>query len=155
HMLAALLATPDGTTEQVLTRFGVAVDTLRSEIDHVCEPGSQPLDAEALSTLGIDLDEVRRQGEEAFGQAGRGRTRAARGGKGPRIWGHIPFEPATKKVLELALREAINLRHDWIGTEHLLLGMLHAETGAAHQILAGHGLTLAAARTVVDEVVRG
>jgi ATP-dependent Clp protease ATP-binding subunit ClpA len=69
--------------------------------------------------------------------------------------GHVPFTPDAKKALELALREAINLKHDWIGTEHVLLGLLHTETGAAHHILTGRGVTLAAARTVVDEMIRG
>jgi ATP-dependent Clp protease ATP-binding subunit ClpA len=155
HLLAALFVVPDNLAVQALTRFGVDKDTVRSEIDRLRPPGRPPLDAEALSTLGIDLDEVRRQVEEAFGPGALDRTRAALGGGGSRLFGHIPFERAAKKALELALREAINLKHGWIGTEHLLLGLLHTETGAAHHILTGRGLTLAATRTVVEEIVRG
>lgn len=154
HLLAALFVGPDNMAVQVLERFGVERDIVRAEIDRLRRPGRAPLDAEALSTLGIDLDEVRRQVEEAFGPGALDRTRAALGGKGPRHFGHIPFEHAAKKVFELALREALNLKHDWIGTEHLLLGLLHTETGAGHHILTGRGVTLAAARTAVDEMVR-
>jgi ATP-dependent Clp protease ATP-binding subunit ClpA len=155
HLLAALFVVPDNLAVQVLGRFGVDRDTVRAEIDRLRPVGRPQLDAEALSTLGIDLDEVRRQVEEAFGPGALDRTRAALGGKGRRLLGHIPFERSTKKVLELALREAINLEHDWIGTEHLLLGLLHTETGAAHHILIGRGVKLDAARTLVDEIVRG
>ena len=155
HLLAALFTVPDNVAVQVLQRFGVDRDTVRAEIDRLRPVGRPPLDAEALSTLGIDLDQVRRQVEEAFGPGALDRTRAALGGKGRRFFGHIPFEHAAKKALELALREAINLKHDWIGTEHLLLGLLHTETGAAHHILTGRGLTLTGARMVVDEIVRG
>jgi ATP-dependent Clp protease ATP-binding subunit ClpA len=154
HLLVALFAVPDNLAVQVLVRSGVDRATVRAEIDRL-RPAGRPLDAEALSTLGIDLDQVRRQVEEAFGPGALDRTRAALGGKGPRRFGHIPFEPAAKKAFELALREAIHLKHDWIGTEHLLLGLLHTETGAAHHILTGRGLTLAATRTAVDEIVRG
>lgn len=80
------------------------------------------------------------------------RTRAARG-RAPR--GHIPFDRGAKKVLELALREALRLKHNVIGAEHILLGMLHSETGVAQQILASHGVGLDATRVVVDELVRG
>jgi ATP-dependent Clp protease ATP-binding subunit ClpA len=155
HLLVALFVGPDNLAVQVLERFGVHRDDVRAEIGRLRPPGRAPLDAEALSTLGIDLDEVRRQVEEAFGPGALDRTRAALGGKGPRHFGHIPFERATKKVLELALREAINLKHDWIGTEHVLLGLLHTETGAAHHILTGRGMTLAETRSAVEEIVRG
>ncbi len=60
-----------------------------------------------------------------------------------------------KKALELSLREAINLKHNYIGTEHILLGLLHADGGAAHHILVGLGMRLDAARVIVEELVRG
>ena len=155
HLLAALFAVPDSPAVQVLARLGVDRGTVHAEMDRLHPPGRPPLDAEALSTLGIDLDEVRRHVEEAFGPGALDRTRAALGGKGPRRFGHIPFERAAKKAIELSLREAIHLEHNWIGTEHLLLGLLHTETGAAHHILVGRGLTLTATRALVAEVVRG
>src|SRR5918992_1119106 len=155
HLLAALYSVPDNLALTVLEAFSVDKEAVLREVDRLGPGGRPPIDAEALSTLGIDLDEVRRQVEEAFGPGALDRPRAALGGKGPRRFGHIPFERAAKKTLELALREAIHLKHNWIGTEHLLLGLLHTETGAAHHILTGRGLTLTATRTVVDEIVRG
>jgi ATP-dependent Clp protease ATP-binding subunit ClpA len=155
HLLEALFAVPDNLALTVLGAFSVTEETVRREIDRLRPGGRPPIDAEALSTLGIDLDEVRRQVEEAFGPGALDRTRAALGGRGPRFLGHIPFERTAKKALELALREAIRLEHNYIGTEHILLGLLHAEGGAAHHVLVGLGVRLDAARVIVEELVRG
>lgn len=161
HLLAALYAVPDGLAVRVLTALGVTREDVDAEIDRLTDSG--PSDADALATLGIDLDEVRRQVEDAFGPGALDRTRAGQKG---RFSGHIPFDRATKKVLELSLREAIRMGHNYIGTEHLLLGLLHTETGAAHHILVGlmrtdaapglgRGVCLDAARVIVEEFVRG
>jgi ATP-dependent Clp protease ATP-binding subunit ClpA len=64
--------------------------------------------------------------------------------------GHIPFTPRGKKVLELSLREALELKHNYIGTEHLLLGMIREGEGVGAQILAAHGSLAAIRRTVLD-----
>jgi ATP-dependent Clp protease ATP-binding subunit ClpA len=154
HLLAALYTVPDNLALMVLQAFSVDKDAVLREIDQLRPGGRPPIDADALATLGIDLDEVRRQVEEAFGPGALDRTRAAHGGKGGRFFGHIPFERAAKKALELALREAIRLEHNYIGTEHILLGLIHAE-GAAHDILVAHGVRLDAARVIVEELVRG
>jgi ATP-dependent Clp protease ATP-binding subunit ClpA len=154
HMLAALYTVPDNLALAVLERFGVdRADVLR-EVDRLRPGPAAALDAEALSTIGIDLDEVRRQVEEAFGPGALDRTRAALGGKAGRLFGHIPFEGPAKKALELALREAIHLGHGHIGTEHILLGLIHTEGGAAHHVLAARGVRLEPARVVVEELVR-
>ena len=79
--------------------------------------------AKALESLGISLEAVREQVEEIIGQ----------GGSSPS--GHIPFTPRAKKVLELSLREALQLGHNYIGTEHLLLGILRDGGGKAISIL--------------------
>jgi ATP-dependent Clp protease ATP-binding subunit ClpA len=71
--------------------------------------------AKALESLGISLEAVRNQVEEIIGQ----------GGSSPS--GHIPFTPRAKKVLELSLREALQLGHNYIGTEHILLGLIREE----------------------------
>jgi ATP-dependent Clp protease ATP-binding subunit ClpA len=155
HLLAALFTVPDNLAVMVLSAFGIERDIVLEEIERLRPGGRPPIDAEALSTLGIDLDEVRRQVEEAFGPGALDRTRAALGGRGPRFGGHIPFERASKKALELALREAIHLEHNYIGTEHILLGLLHGEDGAAHHILTGLGMQSAPARILVEELVRG
>jgi ATP-dependent Clp protease ATP-binding subunit ClpA len=155
HLLAAVFTVPDNLAVLVLGAFDIDKDTVTGEIDRLRPGGRSDIDAEALSTLGIDLDEVRRQVEEAFGPGALDRTRSALGGRGPRFGGHLPFERASKKALELSLREAINLKHNHIGTEHLLLGLLHGEGGAAHHILVGPGMRLDAARILVEELVRG
>jgi hypothetical protein len=81
----------------------------------------------ALESLGISLEEAQEQVEEI---AGRGQGTPA---------GHIPFTPRAKKVLELSLREALQLGHTYIGTEHLLLSLLAEGRGVAAQVLAGRG----------------
>ena len=87
----------------------------------------QGVAAQALDGLGVDLAEVRRRVEEIIG----------RGQHAPS--GHIPFTPRAKKVLELSLREALDLGHDYIGTEHILLGIVREGQGVAAQVLAAHG----------------
>jgi ATP-dependent Clp protease ATP-binding subunit ClpA len=140
HLLLGLLAEGTSVAGRVLAGRGVDLETVRSEIVRIVGPVSpaQP-DAEALEVLGIDLDAVRRKVEETFGPGALDRTRAARRrGCGPR--GHIPFTPRSKKVLELSLREALRLRHNYIGTEHILLAILREGQGLAAQMLARAGV---------------
>jgi ATP-dependent Clp protease ATP-binding subunit ClpC len=94
--------------------------------------------AEALRALGVSLGEVRRRVEEIIG---RGKEQPS---------GHIPFTPRAKKVLELSLREALNLGHDYIGTEHILLGLVREGEGVAARVLTGMGAT---AERVLDKVI--
>ena len=79
--------------------------------------------AKSLESLGISLEGVRSQVEEIIGQ----------GQQAPS--GHIPFTPRAKKVLELSLREALQLGHNYIGTEHILLGLIREGEGVAAQVL--------------------
>jgi hypothetical protein len=83
--------------------------------------------AKALEALGISLDSVRQQVEQIIGQ----------GQQAPS--GHIPFTPRAKKVLELSLRESQQLGHNYIGTEHILLGVIHPSDGVARQVLVKLG----------------
>ena len=83
--------------------------------------------AKALESLGISLEAVRQQVEEIIGQ----------GQQAPS--GHIPFTPRAKKVLELSLREALQLGHNYIGTEHILLGLIREGEGVAAQVLVKLG----------------
>jgi ATP-dependent Clp protease ATP-binding subunit ClpA len=145
HLLLGLFAVPEGLAAAILARLQVT----RSDIQADLVRGG-PFDAEALAMLGIDLDEVRRQADETFGPGALERTRAVRpGGWRP---GHLPFEPASKKALELALREAVRLGHGFIGTEHLLLGLLH--DGRARDVLVARGVGLDGTRALVEELVR-
>lgn len=149
HVLHALLDAEDPLVEAVLDRFGVDRDALRYDLDQVERTPGPPLDADALSTLGIDLDAVRRQVEDAFGPGALDRTRA---GRGRRARTHLGFDRTSKKALELSLREALHLKHRHIGPEHLLLAMLHRETGPAHALLTTHGLHLPETRQAIDEL---
>src|SRR5689334_10332131 len=74
-------------------------------------------------------------------------------GKKPQVSGHIPFTPRAKKVLELGLRESAALHHGYIGTEHLLLGMVREGDGAAAEILLEHGGDMATVRAAVLDLV--
>jgi len=102
------------------------------------------LAAKALESLGISLAVVRQQVEEIIG---RGQQQAPSG--------HIPFTPRAKKVLELSLREALQLGHTYIGTEHILLGLIREGEGVAGQVLVGVGVDLNRARQQVIKLVAG
>ena len=155
HLLAALLSGPESVAQTALLRDGVdllaLLRTVRALGDPVA-PGTRPEDdAQALAVLGIDLDEVRRQVEEVFGPGALERTRAAQGGGR----GSFPrWDRSAKKVLELSLREALRMRHNYIGTEHVLLGLLHPGTGAGQEVLVGAGVRLDTARRHVADLLR-
>ena len=99
--------------------------------------------AKALESLGISLEAVRSQVEEIIGQ----------GQQAPS--GHIPFTPRAKKVLELSLREALQLGHNYIGTEHILLGLIREGEGVAAQVLMKLGADLARVRQQVIQLLSG
>ncbi len=99
--------------------------------------------AKALESLSISLEGVRAQVEEIIGQ----------GGSSPS--GHIPFTPRAKKVLELSLREALQLGHNYIGTEHILLGLIREGEGVAAQVLTKLGADLSRVRQQVIQLLSG
>jgi ATP-dependent Clp protease ATP-binding subunit ClpC len=99
--------------------------------------------AKALESLGISLDGVRQQVETIIGP----------GQQAPS--GHIPFTPRAKKVLELSLREAQQLGHNYIGTEHILLGLIREGSGVAAQVLVKLGADLNRARQQVVQLLHG
>ncbi|MEJ3658777.1 Clp protease N-terminal domain-containing protein [Actinomycetes bacterium KLBMP 9759] len=150
HLLAGVLEQNDALALTVLTAHSIRRADLLADIDAATVG---PSDAEALATLGIDLDEVRRQVDNSFGEGALDRTRATRDRRGRKAFGHLRIDRSAKKALELSLREAIRLGHSAIGTEHLLLGLLHSG-GTAQEILDDRGLRLDAARTTVGELVR-
>ena len=96
--------------------------------------------AKVLQSLNIPLEEVRQQVEDVVGQG-----KAA-------VGGHIPFTPRAKKVLEFSLSEALQRGHKYIGTEHILLGMIREEKGVAAQVLQKSGADL---ETVRRRVLQG
>ena len=99
--------------------------------------------ARALESLGISLDAMR---EAVEGIIGRGQQAPSR---------HIPFTPRAKKMLELSLREALQLGHDYIGTEHILLGLIREGDGVAAQVLTNAGVDLNQARQRVIGLLHG
>jgi ATP-dependent Clp protease ATP-binding subunit ClpC len=92
-----------------------------------------------LEALGISLDDVRERVEQLVGRGGHEEA------------GKIPFTPRAKKVLELSLRESLQLGHDYVGTEHILLGLVREGDGVAAQVLVPMGADMAATR---QEVIR-
>jgi ATP-dependent Clp protease ATP-binding subunit ClpA len=137
HLLLALLASSSaGPAAHVLTEGGLTPQLVRTEVVRLTGSSSTlgAGEAEALQAIGIDLDAVRSKLEDSFGEGvldvpvddpGR-----------PPFRGGIRFTRRAKKVLELALREAKALRHNYIGTEHILLGLIRERDGIAGQILA-------------------
>src|SRR5277367_2211387 len=97
----------------------------------------------ALESLGVSLDDVRRDVEEMIG---RGQHELS---------GHIPFTPRAKKVLELSLRESQQLGQDYIGTEHILLGLIREGEGVAAQVLVKLGAELTRVRQQVIQLLSG
>jgi ATP-dependent Clp protease ATP-binding subunit ClpC len=99
--------------------------------------------AKALESLNISLEALRQQVEEMIGQGQAAPT------------GHIPFTPRAKKALELSLREALQLGHNYIGTEHILLGLIREGEGVAAQVLQKLGADLNRVRQTVIQFLSG
>jgi ATP-dependent Clp protease ATP-binding subunit ClpA len=155
HLLLAMLDESSGGTAGLLRDAGITRERVLADINRFVPPAPQALDdgdAEALQAIGIDLDAVRAKVEEIFGPGAlrppgsarpaprRGflrRKEVSRGG---------PFAARTKKVLELSLREAIALHHNFIGSEHILLGLLREGEGLAAMILTKAGVDFALLR---------
>jgi ATP-dependent Clp protease ATP-binding subunit ClpA len=162
HVLLALLADPTTPIALALREKGVDQAFIRAEIIRRVDPppadqqSSAETDAEdaaALKSIGIDLDAVRRTIEENFGPGAlrlppdatpKRRNPMRLFYSGP---SHTPFSPRAKKVLELSLREAINLGHNYIAPEHLMLGILREGQGLAALILADANVDFTKLRT--------
>ncbi len=160
HLLLALLDPGAGTAYAVLSAAGMDRQRVRAAIVRIIGSGTGPLgdeDAEALQAIGIDLPAVRAKIEEMFGPGAldepacpprRGLLRR-NGTRRPGGSGRIPFTARSKKVLELSLREALVLKHPYLGTEHVLLGLIREGRGLAAMILTDAGLSLPDLRTRV------
>jgi ATP-dependent Clp protease ATP-binding subunit ClpA len=165
HMLYGLAAA-DGVAARVLTAMGVDGAAVDRELGRAV--GAPPRsvgssdeaaagDAEALAAIGIDLDEIKRRIEDSFGPGALERVPLAP--RGPLNWtGRLPLAAASKLTLALALKEARALHHTYIGTEHLLLGLLRVAEREPHADFAAVtlrdlGLDPAGVRTrVLDEL---
>jgi ATP-dependent Clp protease ATP-binding subunit ClpA len=150
HVLLGLIDESQGATARLLRPAGVVPATVRADIQRLLGDKFEPdlsfteadaEDAAALKAIGIDLAKVRAAIEESFGAGSLQlpkREPRRRGFFGRRGGGHIPFSARAKKVLELSLREAIRLQHNFIAPEHIMLGLLREGEGLACQILADH-----------------
>jgi ATP-dependent Clp protease ATP-binding subunit ClpA len=167
HVLLAMVADDSGPIASLLRGYGIDEVYVRDEIirrvgtaasDTDPLPDADAEDAAALKAIGIDLDAVRRAIEENFGPGSlrlprdtepmrRGLLgRFSGGGRRFSSVGHRPFSPRSKKVLELSLREALSLKHNFIAPEHIMLGIVRDGQGMAAQILAGAGVDFARLR---------
>ena len=143
HLMLGALAQPEAPGVAALTRLGITPETFRTQTQEtVGSSGLGVTDADALQSLGIDLDEVRRRVEDAFGPGALDKPLRTR-----RSWlpwrrrrcvqpvGHIPFTPRAKQVLEVALREAIHRKNRHIGVEHVLLAMTRVKGSVALEVV--------------------
>lgn len=140
HLVVAL-AEGIGPAAHGLRLAGVDVHRLASGLRR--ELALAGLDADALASIGIDLDAVRERADAVFGRGALDRAGARRG--------RVPFDREAKKALELALREAIRLTQTTIDGRHLLLGVLRAG-GAGRQALGSRGIDLDAVRDALEHV---
>ena len=139
HLLLAVLAA-EGPAAGVLHDCGATPDAVRGRLRRLVyrdEPLGA-LDAEALRAIGIDLAAVRAQVERTFGPGALGPAGARPGPRRSRT----SFSPRARKVLELSLREARAMRHNHIGSEHILLGILREGEGLGAKVLHDLGLDL-------------
>jgi ATP-dependent Clp protease ATP-binding subunit ClpA len=148
HLLLGLLD-QDGPTTSVLARHGLDRDSVAAAVAALT--GGNDLDADALSTLGIDLDAVRNSVETAFGPGALdqpGRSRRPRSG-------HVPFTPRAKKVLELSLREALAMGSRSIAAGHIALGLIREGEGLAMKVLHDRGVDPQALRADLRTALSG
>jgi ATP-dependent Clp protease ATP-binding subunit ClpA len=146
HLLLALASANEGPGSQALHGRGLDAAGLRRRVVDIVGPPGDELDPQALATLGIDLEEVRRVTEASFGPG----ALESRGRK-PAPSGHIPFSKRAKTVLELSLREALRLGHNHIGDGHILLGLIREGEGVAAKAIVEAGVDLTDLR---DDVTR-
>ncbi|MEZ0448415.1 Clp protease N-terminal domain-containing protein [Cellulomonas sp. ICMP 17802] len=144
HVLLGAVRAPDAVATRALLRLGVDGAALLAAVRAL---PSDAIDADALAGVGIDLDAVRAQVEASFGPG------ALDGPGAPRTTaGHLPFDADAKKMLELALREAIRFRHRRIDTGHLLLAAVRVDGSGAYRALASAGAGVEAVREAVAAV---
>jgi ATP-dependent Clp protease ATP-binding subunit ClpC len=119
-LLLGILSAGEGMAAETLSSLGVSLDAARE--------ASERMASDALACVGISLEDIRSQAGDAFEM----RIPDSR---------RIPFSPRAKKVLERALREGVRLRDRYLGTEHILLGILHSEDGTALRMLGRLGVS--------------
>jgi ATP-dependent Clp protease ATP-binding subunit ClpA len=133
YLLLGLLAEP-GIAAQALADAGLEISSLRAQLPGGSTADPDSLDAEALGSLGIDLDAVRRATDAAFGRGALDRASAPRRDR-LRITGGRRMTADAKKSMELGLHAAVALHHNYISSGHVLLGILNQKDNAAQAAL--------------------
>lgn len=150
HMLLGCWQAEPGPAATTLRNCGVAAGPILAALPHGEGSGPPAIDPDALRTIGIDYQAIRAAVEENFGafalDVAPDRTAGPRGGR-------PPFTPDAKRCLEYALREALQLHHRHIGTEHVLLGLLHDPSGQVADLLSRSGTSPDAVRAEVLRLV--
>jgi ATP-dependent Clp protease ATP-binding subunit ClpA len=147
HLLIGLIA-GRGAAAEALTAAGLDVTGLRARLPGSPAAGPDPLDGDALASVGIDLDAVRRATEATFGPGALDRGRPKR--RGGRLTSlAAPPDQDFKKSLELGHRVTVQLRQPAVTTGHLLIGLIDQANNAALDLLAAEGTDLAALRADV------
>lgn len=154
HVLLAVVAQQGELGSRVLVGLGLRPDQLTRDVATL-----GTADADALRTLGVDLDAVRRQAEASFGPGALDRPRPGRKGlfrrrTGQVGSGHLRFNDSAKRALEQSLHCALAMRHHHIGSEHVLLGLLASDQDPAARVLRRHGLEPADVRARILEELR-
>jgi ATP-dependent Clp protease ATP-binding subunit ClpA len=150
HLVIAL-ADDTGIAGEVLRDAGVTANALRWALNETSTSPDVDLDADALRTLGIDLDDVRRSVEDTFGAGALDVPVGAAGRTRGRQRGHVPFSPDAKKTLERAVRQTLTLGQNRLGSEHVLLGVLDVDDGLGIQLLTALDVDLGQLRATVIE----
>lgn len=165
HLLLAVLRRPQDPGAATLSRLGVTAGGCRHAVTALvvrAEDALDERDAEALAAFGIDLDEIRRRTDAAFGKGSLDRP-AGPGAERPRrllpfgrrrsrtkdVLGHVPFTPRAKKALELSLREALAVKDPHIGVEHLVLALLRSDDRSTRALFERLGVEPGPARDLV------
>jgi ATP-dependent Clp protease ATP-binding subunit ClpA len=142
HLLLGVAAETGGLAARILEDAGTSYAELR-QVAEQFDAGPETIDADALASIGIDLEAVRRRIDDAFGPGALERRT---------IRNSIPFHPDAKRVLECALKEAKDLHHAYIGTEHILLALASVRAPARDH-LAASGLDHERLRILVRQAL--
>jgi ATP-dependent Clp protease ATP-binding subunit ClpA len=146
HLLLGIMSEPDGPGALALSAAGLDLADVRARITAATRPPAEPLDADALASLGIDLDEVRRATEASFGHGAL--DRAAHPAP-ESSWGAMRLTRPAKKSLEFALKAAVKLHSGHISSAHMVLGLIDQGNNGALMALTAVGADVPALRADV------
>jgi ATP-dependent Clp protease ATP-binding subunit ClpA len=151
HLLVGVLQSAGRDLSAMLAGFGLTADAIRDRLTTADRSDEETFeaDAEALRAIGIDLRAVRAAVDRSFG-AGTYDNALRKSGRRRRRRGHLPFTKPAKKVLELALREALAHKDNWIGCEHIVLGILRGGDKFTIGLIAEHVEAAQLRSAVVD-----